>query len=154
MSALFVDYGQAAAGRERTAATAVAAALGIGLMTRTFEHSRTLEAGEHPGRNALLISMAVFELGAPGGVVGIGVHAGTRYYDCSTPFVQSMNRLVQEQTDGRTALTAPLVMWTKAEVFRVFQGSGVPLDVTYSCETGPTPCGVCLSCADRWALQC
>lgn len=151
---LFVDYGQAALERERTSAQAVAAHLGIPLRMRAIQPAPARGTGELPGRNALLISLAVFELGTEGGLVAIGVHAGTRYFDCSEAFVDAMGRLVQEQTDGRTALSAPLVCWSKSDVFRVFREIGLAPSETYSCEAGPTPCGVCLSCADRTVLEC
>jgi 7-cyano-7-deazaguanine synthase len=151
---LFVEYGQAALDRERQASAEVARSLGIPLRTQALYPSPSRSAGELPGRNALLISLGVFELGPSGGLVAIGVHAGTRYYDCSLPFLDAMSRLVQEQTDGRSALSAPLASWTKAQVFKVFNESGIPLRTTYSCEAGAEPCGNCLSCADRVALEC
>lgn len=154
VSGLFVDFGQAAAAREHEASAAVAKSLGMDLTVRSIGPSYSLGAGELPGRNALLISLAVFELGPRGGLVGIGVHAGTRYYDCSLPFIEAMDRLVQEQTDSKAALTAPFVTWTKAEVYRAFLDSGISVSDTYSCESGAAPCGECLSCQDRISLQC
>jgi 7-cyano-7-deazaguanine synthase len=151
---LFIDYGQAALKRERASAQAVAAHLGIPLRIRAIQPALSRGAGELPGRNALLISLGVFELGIEGGLVAIGVHAGTRYFDCSEAFVDAMGRLVQEQTDGRIAVSAPLVAWSKADVFSVFRKAGLPLSETYSCEAGNAPCGLCLSCADRKALGC
>lgn len=154
VSGLFVDFGQASASRERKASTAIAKALGIDLTVRSIGPSYSLGEGELSGRNALLISLGMFELGARAGLVGIGVHAGTRYYDCSVPFIEAINQLVQEQTDSRVAVTAPFVTWTKAEVYRVFQESGLAVEKTYSCEAGATPCGTCLSCQDRASLKC
>jgi 7-cyano-7-deazaguanine synthase len=154
VSGIFVDFGQPAAAREREASAAMAKALNIELTVRSIGPSYALGDGELPGRNALLISLAVFELGTRPGLVAIGVHAGTRYYDCSVPFIEAMNQLVQEQTDSRVAVTAPFVTWTKAEVYRVFQDSGIDVSETYSCEAGPVPCGECLSCQDRASLKC
>lgn len=154
VSALFVDYGQASATMERDASARIAKALNIELTVRSIGPSYALGAGELPGRNGLLISLGVFELGAAGGLIGIGVHAGTRYYDCSVPFIEAMNRLVQEQTDSRTALIAPFVTWTKTEVYRAFQDTGLAASDTYSCEAGAAPCGDCLSCQDRASLRC
>jgi 7-cyano-7-deazaguanine synthase len=151
---LFIDYGQAALARERTASAAVAAHLGIPLRERAIRPAPARGAGELPGRNALLISLGVFELGVEGGLVAIGVHAGTRYYDCSEPFIDSIGRLVQEQTDGRTGVAAPLAAWTKSDVFNAFRSTGLPVAATYSCEAGAEPCGECLSCKDRKALGC
>lgn len=154
VSGLFVDFGQAAAQREREASTAMAKALGLDLSVRSIGPSYALGEGELPGRNALLISLGVFEVGQGAGLIGIGVHAGTRYYDCSIPFIEAMNRLVQEQTDSRIAVTAPFVNWSKAEVYRVFEESGLAVSDTYSCEAGGAPCGACLSCQDRASLKC
>lgn len=151
---LFVEYGQAALTRERQASAAVAKALGIPLRTKALSPAPPRGAGELPGRNALLISLGAFELGASGGLVVIGIHAGTRYYDCSLAFLDAMGRLLQEQTDGRAALNAPLATWSKAQVFDVFRESGLPLSITHSCEAGDVPCGECLSCMDRIALGC
>lgn len=154
VSGLFVDFGQAAAPREREASTAIAKALGIDLTVRSIGPSYALGEGELPGRNALLISLGVFELGQGAGLIAIGVHAGTRYYDCSVPFIEAINQLVQEQTDSRMAVTAPFVAWSKAEVYHVFEESGLAASDTYSCEAGSEPCGGCLSCQDRASLKC
>ena len=151
---LFINYGQAALTREQVAAQGVADHLEIPLRTRALAPAFARGAGELPGRNSLLISLAVFELGTDGGVVAIGVHAGTRYYDCSEVYIEAIGRLVQEQTDGRTVVSAPLVAWSKHDVFKVFQEANLPLAMTYSCEAGPVACEVCLSCADRKALGC
>jgi 7-cyano-7-deazaguanine synthase len=151
---LFIDYGQAAAVRERAAAGALAQALDIPLTIQAITPSSARGSGELLGRNALLISLGVFALGSTGGIVVIGIHAGTPYYDCSELFLTAMDRLVQEQTDGRIAVSAPLVSWTKADVYKTFQASGLPVTATYSCEAGNEPCGQCLSCLDRKKLGC
>ena len=154
VSGLFVDYGQAAVRREREASAAVARSLDISLRAVAIAPTRPRGAGEIPGRNAMLISLAAFELGSRGGLVTIGVHAGTSYYDCSIAFVDAMGRLVSEQTNGKTTLLAPLATWSKAQVFRTFRDAGLPVHATYSCESGDEPCGACRSCRDRLALAC
>jgi len=152
--ALFIDYGQAAACREQASAAALAQALNIPLTVQTIAPSPARGAGELLGRNALLISLGVFAIASDGGIVVIGVHAGTPYYDCSEPFIGAMDQLVQEQTDSRVAVSAPLASWTKADVYRAFQATGLPVAATYSCEAGDVPCGECLSCLDRKKLGC
>ena len=151
---LFIDYGQAAAVRERASASALAQALDISLTQQSITPSPARGTGELLGRNALLISLGAFALGTTGGIVVIGIHAGTPYYDCSEPFLAAMDRLVQEQTDGRIAVSAPLASWTKADVFKAFQASGLSIAATHSCEAGNEPCGHCLSCLDRKKLGC
>ena len=151
---LFIDYGQSAAKREHRAAQEIATSLGIPLTAQALVGGHARGSGEQTGRNALLISAGVFLMGQRSGLVVIGVHAGTAYYDCSPAFIESIGRLVEEQTDGRVVLLAPLLNWSKANVFRAFQSAALPLDQTYSCEAGPEPCGVCNSCQDRRALGC
>jgi 7-cyano-7-deazaguanine synthase len=151
---LFVDYGQAALDAEQRAATRTAKLLEIELLTRQVTGGGIQPAGEIVGRNALLLSLGVCELGKNGGLVAIGVHAGTSYYDCSIPFIDSMAKLIEEQTDGKTSLIAPLLTWSKAQIFDAFAQAGLSIETTYSCEASSEPCGECLSCADRRALAC
>ena len=107
------------------------------------------------GRNSFLISAALFLTGGQAGLLGVGVHAGTSYYDCSEAFVACIGKLVAEQTDGRVSVVAPFVTWTKKDVYDYFVYSGLPIAATYSCESGTQPeCGACASCRDRKALGC
>ena len=62
-----------------------------------------------------------------------------------------------------TTLSLPYNIWTKKNVLILESGTGyrvryalsknVPVDITYSCEAGPHPCGKCLSCLDRIGLE-
>lgn len=153
--ALFLDYGQAAAVPERRAAAWVAQHLEVPLSEFSFSGAPCFGSGELTGRNAFFVFSALF-LGRLGrGVVVLGVHAGTPYFDCSPAFVEAADRLVAEHTDGRVRLVAPLLTWTKADVLDYCRTVGLPLDRTYSCEAGSEPvCGVCASCRDRAALLC
>jgi 7-cyano-7-deazaguanine synthase len=80
------------------------------------------------------------------GVIGIGIHAGTEYPDCSPAFVDAMQRLLDVYSGGEVQLDAPFLSWSKPEIWEYARRLGVPLDATYSCEFGPRPCGQCLSC--------
>lgn len=151
---LFVDYGQDVASSELAAATAIAQGLAMPLDVRTIAGGGARGDGEHVGRNALLVAAAAFEAGRCDGVIAIGIHAGTPYYDCSPAFLEAMGRIVAEQTDGRTRLVAPLLAWSKAEVLEAFRATALPLAATHSCEASVEPCGRCASCLDRLALGC
>lgn len=151
---LFVDYGQRVAARERVAASAVAAGLGIELQLMRLEGGAARGSGELRGRNALLLSVAVFEMPGRDGIVACGIHAGTPYYDCSPAFADTMGRLIAEQSDGRLQLSCPLLLMSKKEVYEAFLEAGLPLDITYSCEAAEVACGGCASCLDRQALGC
>jgi 7-cyano-7-deazaguanine synthase len=152
---LFINHGQAAAEPEARAVAALTDHLGIGLRKAGLLWSRPFGPGELPGRNAFLIFTALLVSGGRSGLLGLGLHAGTPYYDCSEAFVTSIGQLVAEHTDGRVSLVVPFVTWTKKEVYDYFVSAGLPINATYSCEAGKEPpCGACASCRDRQALGC
>lgn len=147
---LFIDHGQAAADRESQAVAALASQLDIEVDTFHLSGARDLGAGELVGRNAMLIFSALFLTRGRSGLLAIGLHAGTSYYDCSATFLSQSARLVSEQTDGRVSLIAPFIDWSKKDVFDFFKKEHLPLGLTYSCEAGTFPvCGACASCLDR-----
>lgn len=152
---IFIDYGQAAAMPEARAVAAMATHLSIDVTTLSIGGKLAFGAGELAGRNAFLINAAVFLGGAHRGLLAIGVHAGTPYYDCSPPFIAQMKTLLEEQSDGALTLVAPFLTWHKPQIVTYFGEAGLPLDTTYSCESGTIPpCGSCASCRDREALEC
>jgi 7-cyano-7-deazaguanine synthase len=152
---VLLDYGQAAAAAERKAARAVAAHMHVPLMVYEVRGGPAFGSGELKGRNAFLIFAALFLTRPTTGLIAIGVHAGSPYYDCSPPFINSMAQLIADHTDGCIKLIAPFLEWGKGDVFQYFVTSGLPVDLTYSCEAGAQPpCGVCTSCRDRRALGC
>jgi hypothetical protein len=75
------------------------------------------------------------------GLLVLGIHAGTPYFDCSPAFIDRINPLVQECTGGRVSVLAPFVRWTKDDVYSFFISSGIPLGETYSGQgrTYPAP---------------
>ena len=156
ISAVFVDFGQSAAPQESSASARISSQLGIERMVIRLkaEDRELFEAGEVPGRNLALLAVAAMFTHGPR-VVALGIHAGTAYFDCSPAFLRQADRLVSECTSGAAALVAPFVHWTKPDVVSYAQSEGLDLTLTYSCERGTVPpCGTCLSCKDRRALQC
>lgn len=152
---VFVDFGQAAASLELRAATSLARHLGIALSTHRILGGPAFGSGELLGRNAFLLFSATFLGRCHAGLVAIGIHAGTPYYDCSPAFINGMARLLAEHTDGRLSAIAPFLDWHKQEVFDYFTSANLPIDLTYSCQVGIEPvCGECPSCRDRVALGC
>lgn len=152
---VFIDYGQAAAKCEERALQALSVRLGVSFSTFRVSGTLPYSTGELTGRNAFLIFAALFLTRQLSGLVAIGVHAGTPYYDCSSPFIEAMARLAAEHTNGGVALVAPFLNWSKQDVFQYFVSTGLPIDLTYSCEAGTEPpCRKCASCRDREALGC
>lgn len=150
--ALFVDYGQAAAGAERSASRAIAhhfriAWREVGVVGHAFA------TGEIRGRNAFLLHSALLVLQRRAALVFIGIHAGTGYRDCDPPFVELMQQSFDYHSGGTVRIAAPFLEWSKVEVYEYARTTGLPLNVTHSCEAGPTPCGACRSCLDRRLLD-
>ena len=154
VSATFLDYGQAAAAPERRAAKRVARFFGIPLTICKAHGPAKLRAGELRARNMFLIAAALLLDNCKPGVLIIGIHAGTAYYDCSPAFYEIASRFVAEQTNGTIQLIAPLLDWHKDEIVDELTKASFPFKITYSCEVGGSvSCGKCLSCLDRLALN-
>ena len=155
VSAVFVDHGQAAADFERVSVRSLATALEIEVQEFAIRGAAPFGPGELVGRNAFLVFCALFATRARSSRIALGLHAGTPYYDCSPAFVETINRAVAEHTDNAVQVVAPFIEWTKRDVYNYFVQAGLPIALTYSCESGGMPaCGKCASCQDRKALQC
>src|SRR5260370_15172374 len=122
---VLVDFGQASVAFERQAAHALAAQMQIPLTAYSISGSLPYSAGELLGRNAFLIFAALFLTRQKSGLLAIGIHAGSPYYDCSPSFFSSMAQLIAEHTDGRVILIAPFLEWSKGDVLRYFRSSSL-----------------------------
>ena len=149
-----ISYGQPASGHERAAAERVARHFNVPLKILRWSSSTEFMAGEIVGRNAFFLVGALIEIGRNAGILATGIHAGTRYFDCSQAFLFLLQTMFDGYCDGRVRLAAPFIEWSKQQVFAFCESEGVPIDLTYSCEKGTDqPCGECLSCRDREALD-
>lgn len=155
VAGVFVDFGQAAAQQERQYAELIRNRFSIPLRIVQVSTSEIFGIGELMGRNAFLIFSAILLGGCRDGLLAIGIHAGTPYFDCSPSFIERIDPLVRECSNGRVSVLAPFVQWSKDEVYSYFVNARIPLSETYSCEAGVVPtCGVCASCKDRTRLEC
>jgi 7-cyano-7-deazaguanine synthase len=155
VSAFHISYGQPASSIEKERSEEIARYFKVPLKTCQVHAATHLADGEIQGRNAFLIFNALALTEQTHGIIAIGIHSGTNYYDCSAPFFKKISTLVAESTDGRVSLLAPFLEWTKADIFKYSQQQKLPINLTYSCERGTTPpCGTCLSCKDRKGLEC
>jgi len=153
--AIFVDYGQLSRAYEMVAARAIADHFNTPLTLIRLVGASRQSAGEIAGRNAFLLMTGLLEIGKANGVLALGVHAGTPYYDCTPNFIDEMQVLFDLYTDGRIRIVAPFLDWTKQQIWQYACISHVPLDLTYSCERGENqPCNLCSSCADLRRLRC
>lgn len=110
-----------------------------------------------PFRNGLLLSCAAaIALSVNASCVMYGPHkddaAGRAYPDCTSEFVEAMNKAIFEGSGERLRLSTPLLYMNKAEVVKMGLHYKVPFELTWSCyEGGDKACGVCGTCLDRKA---
>jgi len=153
-TAVFVDYGQASAFRERSCARQISRHYGIELHDLAITGLSPPRGGEIVGRNGFLVLVAASLLERNPGIIYLGIHAGTDYYDCSVSFVESANVLLTGYTNAALSLRAPFVEWSKSDVYAYCIEHGVPLALTWSCEIqGDRECGTCRSCVDRRSVH-
>ncbi|OPX61895.1 7-cyano-7-deazaguanine synthase [Methanoregula sp. PtaB.Bin085] len=149
----FVDYGQKARLKECQSVEKIADYYKINSDTLTIHNTLNLSSGEIRGRNGFLIMAALLAKPDFSGLLSLGIHRGVPYYDCSKEFIKKMNGVVTEYSDGQIKIDTPFIDWDKKMIVSYCRDSGVPIHLTYSCETGDEPCGKCLSCLDRSALN-
>ncbi len=149
----FIDYGQRARLKEWESAQKIADFYKIKTNSMTIQNQNPLPDGEIRGRNAFLIFAAILSNPNFSGLISLGIHTGVPYYDCSKEFLNTINKLVTEYSNGEIIVNAPFIDWDKKMIASYCRDFGVPLTLTYSCENGDEPCGKCLSCRDRSALN-
>lgn len=151
---VFVDYGQPVAVRERVSAKKIADWYGIRLTEVRASGELAASAGEIPGRNGLLVFAAIAIARVTSGLLALGIHAGSPYYDCSAHFLAGMNAVVSTGADGRLCVVAPFLDWTKRVVWEYAALNDVPFHLIWTCEVNPeAECGACLSCIDSETLR-
>jgi 7-cyano-7-deazaguanine synthase len=151
---LFIDYGQIASPKEVLAARQVAAHYKVPIREVTSAGMRSKSTGMLLGRNAFFLFTALMEFNTKSGIVAIGIHAGTEYYDCSIPFAEKAQNVFEGYTDGCIRIGVPFIEWTKPTIWDYCHDRSVPVHLTYSCELGKKqPCGECSSCRDIEALD-
>lgn len=154
VASVFVDYGQKAAEREYNGAKKIADFYDIELNLFPLKINKKFSSGEIKGRNAILILSTLMNMPGYQGIISLGIHSGTPYYDCSESFVKNMNDIVEGYTDGMVQLDTPFLKWDKKMIYEYCKDNNVPIELTYSCEKGEKkPCGKCLSCLDRSLLD-
>jgi 7-cyano-7-deazaguanine synthase len=146
---LFVNYGQAALRRERTALKRIAKRLKVKTIEISLDLNRPFGEGEVPGRNGLFAMAAIAASPKGTSLIAMGIHAGTPYYDCSQLFVERMDDFIREYSQGAIRFAAPFSDWSKSQIFDYCYNSNLDIALSYSCERGGNPCGSCSSCQDR-----
>lgn len=148
------DYGQPSVEGERRSVLGIAEHYAVPVEKVELGLSITNVRGEYFCRNAVLVLGAASILDNSGGRLSLGIHAGTAYYDCSSPFLADVQRLLDGYFGGTVQVEAPFVEFTKRDVFDFCLRNRVPVDLTFSCERrSDCPCGGCRSCEERLMLR-
>ena len=151
---IFIDYGQPSAKYEAVAATAISSYYSINLLKSSWKGHKKKLSGFINGRNIFLIAAALMECPPDVLIIALGIHKGTNYQDCSLEFLNKTQEIVNLYGNGQIELSAPFVDFTKREILSYCLNKNVPIELTYSCETGgKEPCGKCLSCKDKEMLN-
>lgn len=154
VTGVFVDYGQPVNHEEERSAKAIAEYYGIPLHIIRCSGPSAEFSGEIPGRNGFLALVALLYHPTFAGLLALGIHGGTRYYDCSEHFASLLGNMLSAYRGGQVVLATPFLLWTKQMVYDCCVECKVPVQFTWSCEVGPSePCGHCLSCWDRELLN-
>ena len=104
------------------------------------------------GRNVVLLTKAaIFAARARLTRVVIGPLAGNPFPDATPAFFDAMARALSLGLDTTIAIDAPYADRHKADVIRVGQSLGVPLELTLSCmqPVQSMHCGKCSKCRER-----
>src|SRR5258708_21037455 len=152
---MFVDFGQPASVSELASVRKITDHFIVPFEVVKVTGFSTVYFGELTGRNGFLLFTCLVNCGAPPpSAISIGVHAGTNYADCSKQFVERIDNVFSELTGGQNRVLAHFVGGHKNGVVEYARARMVPLEKTFSCESGISPCGKCSSCIDREILQC
>lgn len=159
--ALFIDYGQRAAQRERGAAERQCRALGLALdrldMAAAGAAFRARQKQRlHvpiPHRNLVILSLALsYAIQYQARRLGFALNRddSRAYPSAARPFLNHFAALAHDL--GDVELTLPLIDLDKADVIRLGAALGVDFATTYSCLLGRARhCGVCPQCHHRSA---
>lgn len=151
---MFIDYGQITSQKELESAKKIAAHYKINLNTLILKNSIKFSHDEIKGRNAFLIFAVLLNYPKFHGILSLGIHSGTPYYDCSELFLKDIQEVLNGYKNGQLVLDAPFIKWDKKMIYDYCIDNKIPIHLTYSCENGEKePCGICASCKDRSALN-
>jgi 7-cyano-7-deazaguanine synthase len=72
------------------------------------------------------------------------------YWDCTSVFVERLNRVLELNREKSVKIVAPFVTLRKAETVKLGIQLGVDFAHTWSCYRGnEKPCGTCPTCVER-----
>lgn len=150
---LHFDYGHPAYEKEKEALDAVCRYFQVPVKHEklaTILSKTNVKSGELIGRNALFLLGALGYLSDMSGLISLGIHSGPpSFYDCSRDFVKHMQLILDGYLGGTVVFDTPFLEFHKSEIITWAREKELPLNLTYSCQSGGNPCGQCPSCLER-----
>jgi 7-cyano-7-deazaguanine synthase len=123
--------------------------------TTTDQFGEEVSATYVPGRNIVMLALAggmADALRAHGIVGGWNAEDYSGYPDCRPLFLSSMQTALGLGLRWPCFIYSPLNHRSKADIIKLGQLLGAPLELTWSCYAGnDSPCGKCPSCKVRIA---
>ncbi|MGG1678742.1 7-cyano-7-deazaguanine synthase [Neobacillus sp. NRS-1170] len=154
VEAVFFDYGQKSCNQEFLSAKKISDHYDIKLHHKELGFKLYDNNGEYYCRNSLFILAGCGFLKKPTSLISIGIHSGTPFYDSSPDFIRDTQTILDGYFGGITRVIAPFLDYSKSLVYEYAIQNRVPIQLTYSCESGQIdPCGRCPSCFDRRLLN-
>ncbi|PFD32675.1 ATPase [Bacillus cereus] len=148
------NYGQVACKKEEQAAGFIGQYYNVEIETKNFGFALDHIKGEYVARNSLFILAACNLLPKTYSKIGIGIHSGTPYYDCSRTFVNDCQKILDGYFGGTVIIETPFLLYDKRSILKYCLRNQVPIELTYSCEfNDEEPCGECPSCKDRRVID-
>jgi 7-cyano-7-deazaguanine synthase len=143
------QYGQPNAQSEKASFEKVSEFYGVEGTIINLDFSLNKRKEEAIGRNALFVLVACFSISQPSRIA-LGIHAGSRYYDCTRAFINDCQKILDGYFAGTVRVEAPFIDLSKFEIITYCKSFNVPIDLTYSCQKqSHPPCGICSSCLNR-----
>jgi 7-cyano-7-deazaguanine synthase len=113
----------------------------------------SMKATVVPNRNAILLSLATaWAVSLKAQVVAYAAHAGDHaiYPDCRPEFVRHMAYAIEQCDWSAPKLYTPFINRSKADIVRLGNDIGAPMELSYSCyRGGEKHCGKCGTCVER-----
>jgi len=149
VNCVYFQYDQPSAKSEKAAVVEVSKYYNVRSTIINLSFPIALRKEELIGRNALFV-LAASSLKPPPLRIALGIHSGSRHYDCTRSFVDDYQRVLDGYFAGTVRLEAPFIDLEKIDVIDYCRANNVPIDLTYSCQRqNYPPCGKCSSCLDR-----
>ena len=149
VEALFVDYGQLSLKQELKAVKLICEHYKIKLDFSKLISNRKYNDGLIIGRNAFLCFTALMNFKKDKGVIALGIHKGTEYYDCSEQFPTDLQKIFNGYSKESIIIETPFIQFNKIQIYNYCCLENIPFPLTYSCEKGrKKPCGKCATCKD------